>query len=164
MTTKSKYLQIRVSPHEKAVVERLARQAGQDVSTYVRSRVLSDEAMRFQTLIDRLGEASTGYRYVLADLNDWLSALTPDQLREPLDGASVSALTPFLQNYVAAMVEQATHRKGVAPPEWTSRVPPLEEPWFAAELASVRLHLLKASPVPFKRRNLFVDSTIGDRV
>lgn len=164
MTTKSKYLQIRVSPREKAEVERLALRAGQDVSSYVRSRVLPDDALRFRTLMDRLGEASTDYRYLLAELNDWLSALAPDRFREPMAGASVAELTPFLQNYVAAIVEQAAHRKGVTPPEWTSRVRPLEEPWFATELASVRLHLLKEAPVSFKRRNLFVDATIGDRV
>lgn len=164
MATKSKYLQIRVSPREKAEVERLALRAGQDVSTYVRSRVLPDDALRFRTLMDRLGEASIDYRYLLAELNDWLSALSPDRFREPMADASVPELTPFLQNYVAAMVEQAAHRKGVPPPEWTSRVRPLEEPWFATELASVRLHLLKEAPVSFKRRNLFVDATIGDRV
>jgi hypothetical protein len=43
-------------------------------------------------------------------------------------------------------------------------VKPLERPWFASSLKSLRLHLLTASPPPFRRRNLFVDSTIGDRV
>ena len=36
--------------------------------------------------------------------------------------------------------------------------------WFASELKSLRLHLLTKSPAPFRRRNLFVDSTLGDRV
>jgi len=26
------------------------------------------------------------------------------------------------------------------------------------------LHLLRAAPVPFKRRNIFIDSSVGDRV
>ncbi len=32
------------------------------------------------------------------------------------------------------------------------------------KLAGLRLHLLRESPVPFKRRNIFIDSSIGDRV
>ncbi len=69
-----------------------------------------------------------------------------------------------MRNYVAAMVEQAAHMKRVRPPAWTARVEPLETPWFATSLESLRLHLLRASPVPFKRRNLFVDSAVGARV
>jgi hypothetical protein len=43
-------------------------------------------------------------------------------------------------------------------------VPPLEEPHFATTLEGLRLHLLQVSPVPFKRRNIFIDSSLGDRV
>jgi hypothetical protein len=43
-------------------------------------------------------------------------------------------------------------------------VAPLEEPHFGAPLQSLRLHLLAASPVAFKRRNIFVDAAVGDRV
>jgi hypothetical protein len=43
-------------------------------------------------------------------------------------------------------------------------VPPLDEPHFATPLRGLRLHLLRASPVAFKRRNIFVDSSVGDRV
>jgi hypothetical protein len=72
---------------------------------------------------------------------------------------------PYLANYVAAMVEQAIHRKGgVRPPRWTSTVPPLSQPVFAAPWMSLRAHLLLESPVPFRRRNIFIDSSIGDRV
>lgn len=164
MTTKSKYLQIRVSPGEKAEVERLARREGQDVSSYVRSRVLPDPSRPFRKLIERLGSEGAEYRYVIAEVNDWLTGLRPDQFREAVADAPVGGLTPFFQNYLAAMVEQGARDKGVAPPGWTARVRPLDVPWFATELVSVRLHLLKESPVPFKRRNLFVDATVGDRV
>jgi hypothetical protein len=43
-------------------------------------------------------------------------------------------------------------------------VEPLERPWFAVPFASLRPHLLSAAPIAFKRRNLFVDATVGDRV
>jgi hypothetical protein len=61
------------------------------------------------------------------------------------------------------MVEQACARKGEEHPEWTSAVSPLDRPRFVVELESLRPHLLRASPVPFKRRNIFIDATIGDR-
>jgi hypothetical protein len=62
------------------------------------------------------------------------------------------------------MVEQAAHRKRVGPPAWVREIPPLEEPHFVPPLEGLRLHLLQASPVPFKRRNIFIDSSVGDRV
>jgi hypothetical protein len=54
--------------------------------------------------------------------------------------------------------------KGVTPPTWAGSVEPLDRPHFATPLRSLRLHLLRASPVPFKRRNIFVDSSVGARV
>jgi hypothetical protein len=69
-----------------------------------------------------------------------------------------------LANYVAAMVEQAAQRAGVSPPTWTAAISPLDRPYFAVDLPGLRLHLLRASPTPFKKRNLFVDAGLGNRV
>ena len=71
---------------------------------------------------------------------------------------------PFEANYLAATVEHAAAIKGVAPPRWTVTVEPLDAPWFASCLKSLRLHLLTHSPPPFRRRNLFIDSSVGQRV
>jgi hypothetical protein len=55
--------------------------------------------------------------------------------------------------------------RDVPPPAWVRDVEPMEtEPRFATPLAGLRLHLLRTAPVPFKRRNIFIDSSIGDRV
>jgi hypothetical protein len=62
------------------------------------------------------------------------------------------------------MVETAAHRHKVPPPDWTLAVQPLSEPAFGSPLQSLRLHLLVAAPPAFKRRNIFVDSSVGDRV
>ena len=70
--------------------------------------------------------------------------------------ADLRGLSRYVQNYVAAMIELAAHQKGVAAPGWVREVPPLEEPHFATALGGLRLHLLQVSPVPFKRRNIFV--------
>jgi hypothetical protein len=163
MAPKSQYLQIRVSPAEKEKLKRLARSAGQDLSAYVLARALPSGRIRFEHLVRSLGE-SGGDRYVLAELNDFLSGLAPLELPEAVMDVDTERLTPYLANYLAAMVEQASYRAGVHAPAWAHRVPPLERPHFAAPLMSLRLHLLRASPVPFKKRNLFVDSALGARV
>ena len=103
--------------------------------------------------------------FVLAELNDLLSGLPSGELRSAVEHADLTGLTPYLRNYVAAMVELAAHRRNVPPPAWVRDVEPMElEPRFATPLASLRLHLLRTAPVPFKRRNIFIDSSIGDRV
>ena len=160
---KTQQLQIRVTPEQKSALARLARRAGQDVSSFVLSRVLPSAALRFGEILSALGDADR-WRFALAELNDLLTGLAPREVAEVTGDADLGGLSPYLQNYVAAMVELAAHQRGVAPPDWVRDVRPLEEPHFATPLEGLRLHLLRASPVPFKRRNIFIDSSVGDRV
>lgn len=168
MTAKTEQLQIRVTPRQKATLKRQARAAGLDVSTYVLARVLPPKRDRFADLLRELG-SSADHRFALADLHDFLADCGPQPFEEALQETAVTAkglasLSPFLQNYVAAMVEQAATQKSLMPPRWVRDILPLDAPYFAGALRSVRQYLLVVSPVPFKRRNLFVDATIGDRV
>jgi len=144
-------------------LKRLAEAAGQDMSSYVLARALPVAGTRFGELVALLAEEPER-RYALAELNDLLSALSADEVVDAVAHADLSGLSGLMQNYVAAMVEQACHLKRVRPPSWTARIDPLETPYFTVPLESLRLHLLGASPVPFKRRNIFVDAAIGDRV
>jgi hypothetical protein len=163
MSTKTGQLQIRVTPRQKATLRRLAAAAGQDLSSYVLTRVLPPARLRFHGILRALADAGER-RFALAELNDLLSALAPVELGDAVAQGDVARLSPFLQNYVAAMVEQAASVAGVEPPGWVAAVPPLERPYFAAPFAGLRWHLLTASPVAFKRRNLFVDATLGAQV
>ena len=163
MSVKSEHLQIRVTAREKALLKRAAAYAGQDLSTYVLARALPPTRVKFAELVRLLG-AREDHRYVLAEVSDLLTSMAPAELREAVEYADVEPLSPFLKNYLAAMVEQASHMKAVPAPRWTGRIPPLDTPWFATPLRSLRLHLLRAAPVPFKRRNLFVDASVGSRV
>ena len=165
MPNKSQQLQIRVTHQEKAALKRLARGAGLDVSGYVLSRALPEARLRFGNIIRAL-RAGDGYRFALAELNDLLADLTRAQLPDAVADTpeKLEDLSPLLQNYVVAMVEQACHMRDIAAPTWVRNVPPLEAPHFATPLRSLRLHLLRAAPVSFKRRTLFVDSGVGDRV
>ncbi|HEV7670570.1 MAG TPA: hypothetical protein VGS22_18780 [Thermoanaerobaculia bacterium] len=127
------------------------------------ARPLPDSRLKFARLLAALRDEDQP-RFALAELNDLLTGLAPSELPIAVEQADLSGLTPYHKNYVAAMVELAAHRQDVPPPPWVRDVEPLAEPRFATPLASLRLHLLRASPVPFKRRNIFIDSSIGDRV
>jgi uncharacterized protein (DUF1778 family) len=160
---KTQQLQIRVTGAEKAALKRLAQSAGLGVSAYVLSRALPRAKIRFAELLRSLHEESEP-RYVLAELSDLLVGLTRPEFLDAVSEASVGALSPYWQNYVAAMVEQAAHQKGVSPPAWLGEIEPLAEPHFVAPLASLRPHLLRTASVPFRRRNIFADSGLGDRI
>jgi hypothetical protein len=162
MPTKTRQLQIRVTARQKAEIKRLSRRAGLSVSSYVLACVLPEQRVRFREILGAIG-AERDRRYALAELNDFLTGLTASSLGDAVAEADVEDLPPLAANYVAAMVEQAAFRMGVDPPAWAAEVEPLEEPHFAAPFRSLRPHLLRAAPVAFKRRNIFADSTIGDR-
>jgi hypothetical protein len=101
---------------------------------------------------------------VLAEIHDTLVSRDSAQLGYAFDTLDLSGLAPFEANYVAAMIETACKNRDIAPPTWLSNIPPLADPWFATGLKSLRVHLLTASPPPFRRRNLYIDSTLGARV
>ena len=162
--SKSSQLQIRVSPEEKARIRARAASAGMDVSKWVLQQLLPPVEERFQRLCRGLDATPVKRKYVFAELNDFLSQLSARELVQAVRHRPAIELPAFEANYLAAMVEQASAVMAVSPPDWTRQVKPLDQPWFASSLKNLRLHLLTASPPPFRRRNLFVDSTIGDRV
>ena len=164
---KTSQLQIRISTADKRALRAAAQQAGLDLSSYVLARALpTSPRSQFEALVEQLAHArdESERRLSLAELNDFLSSLTAAEW-EPAVGASAgSILTPFAANYLAAMVESAAHQKSLPTPEWTTQVPALARPWFASQLRSLRLYLLLESPPIFRRRNLFIDASIGARV
>ena len=156
-------LQIRVSQAEKEAIRRAAEHAGLDMSAYVLSRALPTPAIRLQACIeDCAGPAPPSFG--LAELNTLLTSWTAVELRDAIAVRPTTALTPFLSNYIAAMIEQACERRSVRVPGWVRAVEPLPEPAFGSTLQSLRLHLLTHSPAPFRRRNIFIDAAIGDQV
>ncbi len=156
-------LQIRVSAKEKAAVQAAAKRAGLGMSEWVLSQLFSTSTNQFQELTAQLQHA-TDKSYVAAAINDLLNKVTAAELavlvREPIK----AQLTHYWQNYIAAMVECAAIQKKMLPPAWVKKIMPLEVPVFGSTLMSLRLHLLRHSPLPFRRRNIFIDATIGQRV
>jgi hypothetical protein len=160
---RSEQLQIRVSLAEKAAIRRAAEQAGMDMTAYVLGRALPTPAIQLQACADECaGPAPPSFG--LAELSTLLSRWTTAELRDAIAVPPTAALTPFLSNYIAAMIEQACERRSVRVPAWVRAIAPLPAPAFGSTLKSLRLHLLTHSPPPFRRRNIFIDSSIGDRV
>lgn len=156
-------LQIRVSEAQKAAIRTAAERAGMDMSTYVLSRVLSMPALEFQDAARALaGPAAPSF--ALADINTLLSRLSSIELRDAVAAVPEVELPPFLANYVAAMIETACAKRGIRVPAWTARVRPLDAPAFGSDLKALRLYLLTHSPAPFRRRNIFIDSSVGAQV
>lgn len=163
MPRKTAQLQIRVSPEQKRKLKQLARGASMDMSSWVLQRVLPDEAERFQELVVGLtGRAQR--RFALAELADFLRALPPGAFQRAVADAPRARLDPLTANHLAGTIELAAWRRGQAPPAWTRAVGSPEAPVFGSSLASVRLHLLTHSPVALRRRNLFVDASLDERV
>ena len=164
MKSKDQQLQIRVTPAEKAAIKVAAARAGMDMSAWMLARVLPPARATFQDIVAALAATDDKRRYVLADLNDFLSSAGPRELEQAVADAPPAQLDPYVSNYVAAMVETATCRAGLPPPAWAAKIRGLETPVFGTPLAGLRLHLLLHSPPAFRRRNIFIDATIGDRV
>ena len=161
--TKTAQLQIRVNGEQKRLIAHAAQRAGKDMSSYVLELVLGVHENRLQELTGLLGnEATRSYGY--AELNDFLVSLSAPELRRAVANLSFGSLPPEVANYVTAMIEQACVRAVIEAPAWTRKIKPLTKPLFGSQLGSLRLHLLANSPAPFKRRNVFIDTSIGGRV
>lgn len=133
------------------------------MSAYVLARALPLPGERFGALVRALATAEDP-RLILAELNELLAELTPAEFGPAVADPRLAGLSPYLANYLTAMVELAAQRKRVEPPAWTREVVPLATPHFVTPLRSLRMHLLRHAPVPFKRRNIFVDASVGARV
>ena len=160
MGTKSEQLQIRVTPAQKIAIQRRASKSRLDVSTWVLKTLLPEHGDRFQEIL----RATSDSKFMFAQMADFLNGLSPQSFSEAVSVAPRTSLSEEDQNYLAATIEYLSKKKRVPAPDWLEEITPLAEPWFASDLLSLRLHLLLNSPPPFRKRNLFVDSTAGDRL
>ncbi len=160
---KTEQLQIRVGAAEKRELQRRAKAAGMTLSSYILAKAFPPKAEAFQHLLEELAEAQEP-SFALASLSDFLVRLSAHELGTVLLPPRRARLSPFLCAYVAAMVEHRASSEQARVPIWVLNSPGLEKPWFASELRGLRLHLLTTSPAAFRRRNLFIDASVGDRI
>ena len=161
---KTSQLQIRVEASEKARIRQRAADAGMDVSKWVLHKLLPPVEERFRQICEGLAAGPAGHTYVLAELHDFFNCLEAQEFSLAVRYPPGSQPPPFEANYLAAMIEYTSAEKKVPAPEWVKEIEPLEVPWFASSLQNLRLYLLTHSPPAFRRRNLFVDSSVGSRV
>ncbi len=159
----SSQLQIRVSPLEKKSIRQAAKQAGLGMSEYVLSRLFPQQSVVFSKLVKKL-EVAKDPAFILAEIHDLLVKMNSSEFADAFTENSLRQLTPYLQNYIAAMIEQAALQKKADIPPWLKDIKILKDPVFGSHLKSLRLHLLTNSPIPFRKRNIFIDSTLGDRI
>lgn len=160
---KTAQLQIRVTRAEKAEIARRAKRAGTDVSKWVLGRLLGEDREQLEQVVAELARTDEP-SFALAELHDLLGRGSTRAFSSMVAERPRAKLGPVRANLLAAMVEHTAGRRGVAPPAWTAEIEPLETPMFASQLRSLRLHLLVSAPPAYRRRNIFVDSVVGDRV
>lgn len=136
------------------------------MSEWVISRLLPSTRERLDDLIARMMAAREREERSLcfAEILDLFASLSRQELAEAIAHPPRHALDPYWSNYLAATIEQAAAAQKIRVPAWVLAIPPLTDPAFGSELASLRLHLLVAAPPPFAARNLFIDTALGGRV
>ena len=157
MSTKTSQLQIRVTPEQKQALKRLAADAGQSVSKYVLATVLPSAQLEFGKRVQAL-RTHAQRMAALGELRSFLTDLGPDEVGEAIADVDLEDLAPVLQNYAAATVEQVVKERDLALPSWVARVEPLDRPHFAWDVRGLWPHLMRITPLTFKRRNVFVDA------
>jgi hypothetical protein len=100
--------------------------------------------MKLDTTID--------WRYWLFEwVDEFRRTHDPSLLAAPAEG-----LTAELRALQAAVAETLATETGLPLPLWCDGVGTLPEPWFVAGMESLKASALVESPLPFRRRNIFV--------
>ncbi len=160
---KTEQLQIRVSPAQKLAIKKQAQKAHMTVSEWILNMAVPSVQTTFQNLLADLA-ASEKPSFVFAELLDLIGSMTADEYELAVSEPPRAHLDSYWENYLAATVEHAAAMKHAKTPSWTQDVPPLDKPAFGSPLKSLKLHLLVNSPPAFIKRNIFIDSSVGDRV
>lgn len=73
-----------------------------------------------------------------------------------IDAPPSKKLSPRMSALMASTVEALCVELSVNPPLWCDAIPPLDEPWFVAEIENLVPMALVESSVYFRKRNIFV--------
>ena len=153
-------LQIRVTAGEKLAIQKAAEQANLNMSSYVLAKLLPPRSREFQAMLDRLVN-SDDPSFILSEINTLLTRLKGNEITDVVSVTLPADLSEYLSNYVAAMVEYVCNQHHTKKPAWVKSVKPLKQPFFGSTINNLRLYLLTCSPAAFRRRNIFIDTTIG---
>jgi len=160
---KDEFLQIRLSAEQKESIRNAAKEADTDMSSWILSKVANSRSVDFSKIVNKLNSEQQ-QTYVYAEINDLLAKCNSTSFSTTVMANPTDGLDAFQANYVAAMVEHCAQKMGELAPAWCNSVSQLQFPHFGSDLKSLKLHLLLNSPLAFRRRNIFIDSSVGERV
>jgi hypothetical protein len=163
---KTDHIQIRVTKEEKAAIQAASQRAHLEMSQWILQKILPDPEAKLLTLLAKLKrvENTKNRSFILNELASFLARLSGHELQMAIAKPINIGLSELMDNYVAAMIEQACVFKKIAPTLWLTEKTSVEQPFFGTKLQSMRLYLLIVSPPSFKKRNIFIDSSIGELV
>ncbi len=160
---KDTFLQIRLTSEQKESIRDAAANANTDMSSWILSKVVNSQSKKFLMIVEKLA-SDKKLSYVYAELHDFLINCNSTSFSLAVQAFPNLNLSSFQSNYIAAMVEQRAQQLGEKIPNWCTEITRLDAPYFGTSLKSLNFYLLLNSPIAFRRRNIFIDSSIGDRI
>ena len=162
---KSDYIQIRVSKLEKKAIKTAAYDAGLDMSAYILGHLDIDLGSQWQSLLANLQDLKLeDSHFCWAAIIDFLTPLDANQFQHLFQYAEQWNLDPENQNYLAATIERKALSLNIPAPKWLSEIAPCAYPYFEDETPKLKQYLLLHGDPVFRRRNIFIDSSIGGRI
>ncbi len=160
---KSEHLQIRITAEAKKKLFQLAKVNNMTLSEWILSKLsIENSPYTIQSIYEELSKKhNQAFAYV--QLHDLLMKVSP-QLWDDFVSIRPHNLECETMAYTASMIERAAQMRGLTQPPWIREVETCSPPYFATNLQTLRLYLLINSPVAFRKRNIFIDSSTGDRV
>lgn len=152
---KSETIQIRVSKAEKEKLKKLSQVHKMCVSEFILSNLLTDiSAYEVRQLYELIAK---GENRVLSlfNLRNKLKKISP-AFWDGAVGIVPDFLDPFSLAYVASTIEELSYIRGLSYPEWCTGIKALSEPYIGSDQETMNFYILVNSPVPFKRRNIFL--------
>ena len=133
------------------------------MSSWVLSKISNNQSKEFLRVVEKL-VSSKKQSYIYAEIHDLLMKCGNNIFNKTIESSPTVELNSFQINYVAAMVEYRAMQLNEKIPAWCSEITTLDTPYFGSSLKSLNLYLLLNSPLAFRKRNIFIDSSVGQRV
>jgi hypothetical protein len=104
-------------------------------------------------------------KYILANFIDEFNRAESGKKQKMVEKFPFNDITDTRYTaYIAAMVEELCFRDNMEIPGWVwAKEYRLKEPFFVGGLESLKAFLIAESPLPFRRRNIFVSSNVLNR-
>jgi transcriptional regulator with XRE-family HTH domain len=96
-------------------------------------------------------------------LFNFVDAFRENKSLQYISSPIIEELPDRIKALITATVETLCEETNTKMPWWCQGIPPLKQPWFVAEVESLKAAAIVESPVHFRKRNIFVLSNFLDR-